>query len=81
MTFFCKHFIPQPEEGLLDGEMEEPASEDNRCDTDPEHDIAIVAQSVSGQCDMQEMDQLFVRQVDGIGQGGDKRGDPGGVPV
>ena len=73
--FAGEPFVAEAEEGFFDDQVEEPAAEQGDCGADPEGQITVVADVVVVQGFVGEVDELFVGEVDGIGERGDESGE------
>lgn len=73
--------VAQAEEGSFDGEVEEPAAQQCDGNADPEARVGVVADAAGVQEFVCEMDELFVREVDRVGEGGYCFCDPGGIAI
>ena len=65
--------VAEAEEGFFHDEVEEPAAEQGDADTDPETHIAVVGDAAGAKKFVGEVDELFMGEVDGVGEGGGSR--------
>ena len=68
--------VAEAEEGFFDDEVEEPAAEERDGGADPEAGVAVVIDAAGLEEFVGEVDELFVGQIDRIGERGDEACDP-----
>jgi hypothetical protein len=66
--------VAKTEEGFLYDQVEEPAAEKGDGRTDPEGGIAVVGDAAGAEEFVGKMDELFMGEIDRIGEGGDQAG-------